>query len=329
MNESVFTERFKRDEPMLQAWGEFVARAVCDKLNDAVEQPLEVFLKLPVRPRVKELESAIEKAFIRKGYENPYDDLTDKVGVRFVVLLTDEIQTVVELVESIPWWKAVKDRDYEEERNSRPEHFDYQSVHFIVRAAESIDHEGITIELGTPCEVQIRTLMQHAYSELTHDAIYKPKVAADPIVKRFIARSMALIETADDLFLQAKAKIKQVSPKDSGFLAGLRELYAQVLSAQPTGANKADLLIVDAYRRQIDDATMGRLKQFFDEKEHIVERIKDRMKRNNLFRHATILLVYYLVGTRERFAKGHWPLGSRERDLESVFSDLGKSYESD
>src|SRR3546814_12228521 len=41
-------------------------------------------------------------------------------------------------------------------------------------------------DLGTPCEVQLRTLLQHAHSQLTHDTIYKPKTIASSHTKRFV-----------------------------------------------------------------------------------------------------------------------------------------------
>ena len=34
-------------------------------------------------------------------------------------------------------------------------------------------YNGHTIEKDTPCEIQIRTLEQHAYAELSHDYVYK------------------------------------------------------------------------------------------------------------------------------------------------------------
>src|SRR3546814_10997244 len=64
-------------------------------------------------------------------------------------------------------------------------------------------------DLGTPCEVQLRTLLQHAHSQLTHDTIYKPKTIASSHTKRFVARSMALIETVDDFFVQVMIEIEK------------------------------------------------------------------------------------------------------------------------
>ena len=46
----------------------------------------------------------------------------------------------------------------------------------------------------------MRTLLQHAHSELTHDTIYKPSVVQTPAMLRAAAKSMALIEATGDYF---------------------------------------------------------------------------------------------------------------------------------
>nr|WP_249804714.1 MULTISPECIES: hypothetical protein [unclassified Bradyrhizobium] len=65
-----------------------------------------------------------------------------------------------------------------------PYEFRYQSVHYIVRSRGDQKLDGQNITAGTPCEVQIRTLLQHAHSELTHDTIYKPSVKGTPAIAR-------------------------------------------------------------------------------------------------------------------------------------------------
>ena len=109
-------------------------------------------------------------------------------GLRFVVLVSADIKVVERAITTCPKWTAVLARDYEEERRQRPYEFDYQSVHYIVRSKDELTFEGVTIAAGTPCEIQVRTILQHAYSELTHDTIYKPSVQASPDVKRSTSR---------------------------------------------------------------------------------------------------------------------------------------------
>jgi hypothetical protein len=126
--------------------------------------------------------------------------------MRFVVLLTADIKKVGEVIEAgvrQGFWEASKDRDYEKERLDKPLEFSYQSVHYVLRAKAGIVHQGYNIPEGASSEVQIRTLLQHAHSELTHDTLYKPKTTAQSEVKRTVAKSMALIEATDEFFEKA------------------------------------------------------------------------------------------------------------------------------
>lgn len=330
MTEADFIARFEKDAPMLKAWGRFVVTEICNKLDDMLSETesVETFLKLPVSPRVKAIESAIDKVFNRKSYQNPYEELSDKVGVRFVVLLTQDIEKITNVVESIEHWVASKDRDYEIEQKQNPELFDYQSVHFIVRAKQNFTLDEITVPEGTPCEIQIRSLMQHAYSELTHDTTYKPKAVASPQVKRYMARSMALIETTDEIFCTAKNQIITATNPEDDVLKNIKSLY-EILIGIKAIATKSELEIIDAYREKLLPEIDNEIREFFQETPDLIDLIKTRRQENILYRQAVILVVYYLVSNRRKFAKSHWPLGSRERDLEQIFTDLGYSYITD
>src|ERR1019366_6806543 len=143
-------------------------------------------------------------------YQNPYEEIEDKVGLRFVVLLIEDIRTIEAAVKEAPHWVASLARDFEREQEARPYEFDYQSLHYVVRSALPFEFEGVVIPSDIPCEVQVRTLLQHAYSELTHDTIYKPNVRATPLLKRAAAKSMALIEATSDYFSSVSKTIKQL-----------------------------------------------------------------------------------------------------------------------
>ena len=68
--------------------------------------------------------SLVQKAFHRhKGYKDPYDEIEDKVGLRFVVLLSEDIRVIEEDILACPHWDATKARDFEEEREAKPYEF--------------------------------------------------------------------------------------------------------------------------------------------------------------------------------------------------------------
>ncbi len=326
MNETDFRDTWERERPQYVAWGNFVTGKVRELLADRV-RPVSVdyFLKIPPRPRVKELPSMLDKAFCRKKkYAAPYADITDKVGVRFVTLHTDDLEPLKKTVEECPLWTASKDRDYESERDANPELFIYQSVHYVVRSHTPIEFEGVQISEGVPCEIQLRTLLQHAYSELTHDTIYKPQTEVTAAAKRHCARAMALIEATDDYFLKVLAEIKKAEEFVNQARVFLSRYYRDRLGLDPV-PTRINELILHSYEAALEQSGRdwtSKVEKFFDEKPYLIEQILARAQREHLFRQPAILIMYYLVDRSKRGSKNAWPLTPAE--LQPVYDDLNE-----
>lgn len=164
MDQIEFLELYRQEKPIFQAWGEYLIKDINAELQSSGID-INAFLKIPVIARVKDENSIIAKAFLRqdKHYTNPYEQITDKVGIRFVVLELSEISIIKDIIEKHSDWETSKDVDFETIRDEKPELFVYQSVHYIVRNCNELEYNGVVIPAQTPCEVQIRTLLQHAY----------------------------------------------------------------------------------------------------------------------------------------------------------------------
>lgn len=327
MTETDFLERWLAEKPLYAAWGEFVLARINERLVvDVAPATLDHFIKVPAKPRLKAEETLIDKAFHRdKNYADPYADITDKVGMRFVVLLTSDITKVCSMIEDLKqFWLPSKDRDYEVERLEKPLEFSYQSVHYIVKAATNIDHEGIIILAGTPCEIQIRTLLQHAHCELTHDTLYKPKTTAKPGVRRTIAKSMALIEATDDFFAQAMDSFTSAVAAQTAILVSLARIYEELVGS-PAGSERSNQLVVDAFAENLPMDSLTAIPGFLRANSFIFDRVKERRASRHFFRQPAVLLAYYFTSTMPSQTKELWPLDSD--DLGLVFSDLGKKFQ--
>lgn len=333
MNESDFISRFEEESPMLEAWGKFVISVVEDRVTSLMQAQgrLEPIIRYPSYPRLKKIESALEKAFVRKKdkYTDPYEDMTDKVGVRFITLLTDEIDDIKTIIEDSKDWNASRDKDFVEEQKISPEVFGYQSMHYVVSAVADFNYQGVSIKKGTPCEIQIRTMLQHVYSELTHGTIYKPSVQTTHEVKRYIARSMALLETTDEMLCKAKSHISDASQSSDALTREIRQLYGELFSLSPSTSSPVEQLIIDCYRDEIE-ADFDKIKSFYTElKPALCRLIKKKAASNIFYRQSAILVVYYLVADRHMHIKQTWPVGSAEKELEAVYTDLGIAYAHD
>lgn len=321
--ETELLDRWRSEEPLFAAWGQFVTAELSAGIADTIAPvSIDLFLRIPIKARTKAERSLLDKAFYRgKGYANPYDDIEDKVGLRVVVLSTEDLKSVEHAIGiRADKWEAEKSRDFEEERRIRPFEFDYQSVHYILRASVDTQVGDVTVPAGTPCEVQIRTLLQHAYSELTHDTIYKPSVVAQSDVKRAAAKSMALIEATDDYFTEVRRRIEAASAPGELVVGILRRLYPELIGEE-AAETPITSVIVDRYKSDVGPDLEEALRKFIGEKAYLTDIIRTRRDNNLLYRQPAILLLYFVVANARRGAVRNSPLS--EAEIAPVYSDLG------
>lgn len=327
MTEPELKQAFEHEKPALQAWGELVKDTLISGIRRAIgSRKLNEFLKILPEPRVKDTESFLTKALRRgKNYTRPLEQITDKVGVRFVVLLRSELRIVSVEIEKTELWEWRKDKDFEAERAERPHHFDYQSVHYIVRTKRPMLAGALTIPAGMPCEVQVRTLLQHAYAELAHDRTYKSSGTIENEVLRQVAKSAALVETTDEIFVTVNDRLQAANAE----IRRVRDLTATAYLrlAGFAGADDARLTnaLLDPYREHLPLITKESLDAFLSGYGFIVDKIKERAPLSTLYRHPCVIAVYFLVQNEPDLVPKHWPFDMKH--LEMIYSDLGLSTE--
>ncbi len=328
MNESSFLEKWRIEGPMYDAWGDFVTSKICRRLEHSGKN-LCSYLKQPPKHRLKDSVSLLDKAFYRsdKSYQNPYDEIEDKVGCRFVVLLIEHIKEITEIIVSENNWNYKECRHFQSEREKDPLLFTYQSVHYVVRAKKTTIHNGVTIREDTPCEIQIRTLLQHAYAELTHDAVYKAKTIIEPDVHRTVAKSMALIETTDDFFSQVNSRLTSSSSENLNFQTQLDDLYEESVGFKCINAQKSSIVILDQFDKLIDEDLIRKLKLFINKENYLTDAIKNGIKNNPFYTQSVILFVYYLIKKKKLTLLRDWPLN--RKILERLAVDTGVSLDVD
>lgn len=323
--EADFLDRWSAEKAFHLAWGKLISAEVQERLVPMIAPvPPSYFLRTAVSPRIKDDQKLVEKAFYRnKNYAEPYDGITDKVGTRFVVLLGRDIRKVEEALTSIEGWTLSKDRDYEEEQKRNPLKFDYAAVHYIVRAQSQAEFDGIKIPAGTPCEVQIKTLLQHAYSELTHDTIYKPQIEATHFMQRNAAKAMALLEATNDYFEKVASDVDTALASVRKMTAELSTVYRDVVGFDPKPTVLEGLLL-GAYEASAGENYLANLDAFLKENAFIPDRIRSHIaEQNPIFSQPSVLLVYLAVRRSVRQALAIWPL--TEAEMEPLLNDLGES----
>jgi len=321
MTESEFKEKWESDKAVYHAWGKYIVKTVSQAL-ESTGKDLNYFLKIPAICRLKDDTSLIDKAYYRsdKSYSDPYNQIEDKVGVRFVVLLLQDLNEISKIIEQDDTWSYDTCKHFEKDREKEPLLFTYQSVHYILHPKKEVTFEDINIPITTPCEVQIRTLLQHAHAELTHDAIYKNKRTIQPKVHRTVAKSMALIETTDDFFSDVTRLLNFGPLEENKILERLDGLYFSTTGIK-SHTQKSSITIWDEFEQLIDEHLVDNIQAMLSENDFLSEIIKDRYSESALYQQSTVFFIYWMLRKRKRRLLADWPFP--KEILEPLANDLG------
>lgn len=323
-----FIKLYEAELPMYEAWADFVLTYIDSKIlsHAGTKNAYLEWVKIPPSQRVKQVDSLVTKAFIRKRnkYKDPYKEITDKAGIRFVVLLTSQLELLCNIVEGATSWAYSKDKEFDDWKGDDPRLFDYQSVHYIVYANRDIEHNSVLIKEGTPCEVQLRTLLQHAYAELAHDTIYKGNISASPEVRRTFAKSMALMETTDDLLCSAKELLEKATADINAWKDVIsREAIKRLGDIQLIDDSKSADYLLNSVSELLKKTSMDEFLAFLEDPRYsyVSDKIKARQLGPVEFRHPFVLLVYFLAKKFRTSLPRKWQLDIEP--LEGIYSDLG------
>lgn len=321
------TRRFDERRPILEAFG----RHVVESLNGAILQQLGPgertgFFQIEPKFRVKDSGSFREKITRRgKNYDEPLVQITDQVGVRIVVLLAKHTVLVNQSINGMPEWDVTRARDVQKEREKNPHYFDYVSDHWVVHLKSPHACGDITITPDIPCEIQVRTLLQHAYAELAHSTVYKPNLTAKPDVLRAIAKGAALVETTDGVFSEVAQKIETHTEALVQQLGRAEDWFRKNVGdpiENPADESRA-MRILDAYAALFQKADWEAIERELSSRAWLPDWLRNQQDSDTIFRHPVILLVVWLVVELEHDVAPDWPL-----DLEllrPVFAKLGIS----
>ncbi|MGV0427283.1 GTP pyrophosphokinase [Corynebacterium pyruviciproducens] len=131
-------------------------------------------------------------------YPHPWEQITDVVGARIITYHSTEIPRVIKTLEQMFTVLRSVDKAAETRISGG---FGYGSHHLIVQVTE--ETEDLESYAGLVFEVQLRTILQHAWAEFEHDIRYKGAgTGADPVIDRSFTLAAGLIELADQEFDQ-------------------------------------------------------------------------------------------------------------------------------
>ena len=156
-----------------------------------------------IQSRSKSITSFAEKIYRKKTkYSDPINEITDLCACRIILSTITDVDLVSSLIKKTFIVIPEHSEDKLEQLNFAE--FGYLSKHFIVK----LDKEKtIFTSLNIPedlyeiaIEIQIRTVLQHAWAQIQHDTEYKGNFDIPSSVLRKFYRTSAVLENTDHDF---------------------------------------------------------------------------------------------------------------------------------
>lgn len=193
--------------PHLDARCEAMLQEYRDNLPLFNEQAAKVFntikktlddaglLVASIEYRVKTEESLAGKLELKGSKYRTLADITDIIGVRIITFYIDDVDKVASAVErlfTVDWENSVDKRKAHE-----IDSFGYLSLHYICSLPDIPYH----------IEIQMRTVLQHAWANMNHDTGYKSGVEVPRQYLRNLSRLAGMLELVDDEFSRIRSEL--------------------------------------------------------------------------------------------------------------------------
>ena len=172
-------EEFRAGLPQFRS----VAKEVYNTLKSTFEEA--GLLVAAIEYRVKAEDSLAGKLELKGQKYKSLADITDIIGLRVITFYIDDVDKVASAVErlfTVDWENSVDKRKIHE-----IDSFGYLSLHYIC------SKKGFPYRF----EIQMRTVLQHAWANMNHDTGYKSGVEVPKEYLRNMSRLAGMLELAD------------------------------------------------------------------------------------------------------------------------------------
>jgi len=238
INSGEFSERFSKDKHKYDTLGTNLVQALKLFLN---ENDLKV---LSVDFRTKDKDSFVEK-IERKSYENPFDDIEDICGIRIICYYQSDVNKIADIISNE--FEVIENQD--KEQLLEADQFGYRSTHFIVKIKkEWLQAPNYRNLENLKAEIQIRTVLMHAWAEIEHKLAYKKESDIPKQFRNKFSQLAAILKNTDEQFEELKNKITDY-----------KEDVIEIAKNEPNEISKIELNL-DSLQAFLDDKFPNRNK---------------------------------------------------------------------
>ena len=182
-------EEYRQQRPVFEKMQETIPAQVRALLDEAG------IIVASVESRIKEEGSLAGKLALKGAKYASLADITDIFGMRIITFYTDDVDKVASAVDrlfDVDWDNSVDKRKLHE-----VDSFGYLSLHYVCRLPDC----------PYRFEVQMRTILQHAWANMNHDTGYKSGVEVPVEYRRNMNRLAGMLELVDEQFSRIRTEI--------------------------------------------------------------------------------------------------------------------------
>lgn len=156
--------------------------------------------------RPKERSSLVNKLSKPEKQYQSIHEITDLAGMRITTYFSNDVDVVAQIINQ--QFDIDQENSVDKRITADPAQFGYQSLHFVASMSTArsalVEYQRFS---GLKIEIQIRSILQHAWAEIEHDIGYKSASGVPRDVRRRFARVAGLLELADAEFVSIRQSL--------------------------------------------------------------------------------------------------------------------------
>lgn len=198
-----------------------LARKVSEILREVLAAKGVQFDRVEARVKARKslLDKAGKKSKSRRKYRDPIAEIKDVVGARVITYLDATVAEVATAIEN----DFVVDHDHSLDKDVTlgTDRVGYRSKHYVVMLSESRLRLPECAEFrGIAFEIQVRSLLQHAWSEMEHDRRFKYRGELPDQFKRRFSLLAGQLEAADREFNSLAREVDEHAARTAKVASG-------------------------------------------------------------------------------------------------------------
>lgn len=194
-----------------------------------------------ITQRCKDRESLARKLSKSDKDYVQLSDVTDIAAVRITTYFAEDVDRIAKIIESE--FVIDIDRSIDKRVVLDPDRFGYQSLHYVVSLSDDRsrlpEYSRFT---SKQFEIQVRSILQHAWAEIEHDLGYKSAAGVPREIRRRFSRIAGLLELADSEFAAIRKELQTYAAnvaqdiREKPDTVGIDKISLEALVKTPTAA---------------------------------------------------------------------------------------------